>query len=272
MLLPMKMTEMMVELLQFLANALESIPEDELLDMGSNSVEVAEKANQMRELYVEINGLPQITPEDVKTIMEVLHLKGKFLPVIAKALNSQNHYTALAKNLNADFTKLNNTLKILGVALQVIGTILDTIEIGGDVLMWIGDIVFLYNDGKDIIDLTINDLQKTNNIEPQLLAAANEIMTEFDNGNLEIFFHELFLSLTEGGTRKFINYSVDFIQTVGNVVALVACSTGVGCVPGGIIICVNIAIDVFQGVVNYIPNKLEHEELQQGVVLLASLG
>ena len=260
-------TEVMVEMLQYLAIALKDIPEDELIELGSTGLETAEYANTILELYDEIQGLPIITPENVKSVMEVLHIKGTFLPVIAEALGSPNHYTGLAKTLNKN---VSSTLQIFGAALSVIGSVLDTVEIGGDVIMWIGEIFFLYNDGLDIINYTIKDLQNTNNMDPQLLAAATEIQSEFDNSGLEIFFREVFIAMIEGGP-KLINYGVDLVQTVGQVAAVVACTTGAGCVPGGIIVCVNIAIDICQGIINYIPNKLEGEELQQAVVLLASL-
>ena len=207
--------------------------------------------------------------------MEVLHIKGKFLPVLAKALGSPNHYTGLANTLNKNVTP---TLQIFGAVLSVIGTVLDTVEIGGDVFMWVGDIVFLYNDGQEIINYTIKDLQNTNNMDPQLLAAATEIQSEFDNSALEIFFRELSIALIEGGGLKFINYGVDFLQTVGNVSAVVACTTGAGCVPGGIIICVNIAIDIsdtstaalakIQGSINEYVNELDLRALDYNLNLI----
>jgi hypothetical protein len=164
----------------------------------------------------------------------------------------------------------NKIVKIVGKAgeiMQWINLGLHIAEIPGEVLHFQLNMALMHAHGEAILEHTIGTLQAASQEDQALKEAIDEVSIAYSDETLKVFYEDLGWELAASAAKV----TLDIFQIQLAAATVVATGTIVGAPAGLVLGAVYLSTKIIRGIVSYVWNKLEHEELQQAVVLISTL-
>lgn len=154
-----------------------------------------------------------------------------------------------------------------GPILAAINLTLDLLQYPGALIDFLLNIALLQAHGNDILENVLQSLQSASGIDQALSAAIGEAQSELSDETFRVFAQELGRKLAEIS----VNVALDIVQIGLSTAAIGATGTILGAPAGLVLAAADLAISMARAAYTVLKDKLEHEELQQAVVLLSSL-
>ena len=202
--------------------------------------------------------------EGLRVTLPTLELTKTDIDWMAKTFHSPANYTGLAAKIAP------NVLSAIGVVLKVVEI---GARVGGDAFAAITYAQQIQDHGAQILPVLEYQVFCTScgSMDLAFLEAFQLVRAEFSEEFRKNFLQlmgDRFLELSKGHAADYI---LDTVQVGLGVAAIATGVTGIGAPIGGLCMAVNLAISAGRFIGGLIIDKLDHEKLQQAVVVCATL-